>query len=215
MIGHQVVVRSTVRQLAGIVSRVARTVSLPPVIAPTRKRRARPLGRLLQEGRIVVVRISTGKSLADFYTGLLIFRIYHSRLSSEQRFNQPPVFIVLDEQRSILRERSKLLDRVWEIDRGITLARALRICFLIAEQCVSDLSHAVKVSTRLKLSFNTGGTEQDTTARMMGLEPAQREALHELAPGQAVATIGGDRIPTPTLIEVPQLHEIQALANQS
>lgn len=173
------------------------------------------LGRLLQDGRIVVVRIDTGKSLADFYTGLLIFRIYMSRLHSEQRFDHRPVFIVLDEQRSILHQRSKLVDRVWEIDRGITLARALRICFLIAEQCVSDLSHAVKVSTRLKVSFNTGGPEQDTTARMMALDPAQRQALHELAPGRAVATIGGDRIPTPTLIEVPQLHEIQALANQS
>ena len=60
---------------------------------------------LIEAGTMLIFRIDLEKSVQDFLVNWLLAYVFEHRLWTEDKFNQRPLVIVLDEQRSILRVR--------------------------------------------------------------------------------------------------------------
>lgn len=161
-----------------------------------------PILEALEDGRLVILDLKVEKFVADFLVSMYLYRLYYHRLHSPAPFDQKPILIILDEQRSLIRLQSHEFG-IPDIELLFSRARALGLGFMIAEQVPSAVSPAVLTSCRLRLAFNTSPPEQIVAARLLGLNPEQAEELYKLPVGQCIARLSGDRIPVPFRLEIP------------
>lgn len=164
------------------------------------------LEKLINEPGTLVFRLEAEASVADWFVDYLLAWVFECRTWSENKFSLPPLIFVLDEQRRILRPRSRseLASGVSGFELRLTRARALGISLVVAEQVVSEISRAVRVSTHLVAAFRTTGTELRATAELLGLrERRQVERLQSLPKGECIVRLPGDRCPHPLHVRVP------------
>jgi hypothetical protein len=161
-----------------------------------------PILEALEDGRLVILDLKLEKFAADFWVGMRLYHLYYSRLYSADQFNQKTVLVVLDEQRSLIRQQSHEFG-IPDIELLFSRSRALGIGFLVAEQIPSAVSPAVLTSTRLRLAFNTSPPESWLVGRLLGLDNEQTAELHKLGVGECITRLSGDRIPGPFRMQIP------------
>lgn len=95
-------------------------------------------------------------------------------------------------------------EQVTNFELLLTRGRALGISFLIAEQVISEICRAARISPHLLVSFTVTGTEFRTVLELLGLrEREQVEMLGSLGKGECIVVLTGDRCPVPLHVRIP------------
>lgn len=163
-----------------------------------------PVIERVEQGRLVVLDMrKMDKLVADFLLSIRLYNLYYKRLLSSDPFGAPLVFVVLDEQRSLIRDQSHDYG-IPDIELLFSRSRALNMAFLVLEQIPSAVSPAVLSASRLRIGFHSAPPEQRIVAQILGLNKDQAEKLVKLPPGKGIARYASDTIPDPFLIDIQQ-----------
>jgi len=162
------------------------------------------LAGLIGAGATVVIRSEVEQTVQDFITAWIIMYAFEQRTWAEDKFNQKPLVIVLDEQRSLLRARAS--GEVTSLELLLTRGRALQISFIVVEQLPRAITPAARVSAHLAAVFCTGGTELRSAAEIVGLRDRREvEQIRSLGKGECIVSLTGDRCPMPLRLRIPEL----------
>ena len=163
-----------------------------------------PVVEEVEKGRLVVLDLrKKDKLVSDFLTTVRLYHLYYKRLVNQNPFGAPLSFVVLDEQRSLIRKQAQDYG-IPDIDLLFSRSRALNIGFLVLEQIPSMVSPAVLSACRLRIGFHSSPPEQRIVADILGLNRDQAKELVKLPAGVGIVRYGSDAYPDPFLIQVEQ-----------
>lgn len=162
------------------------------------------LESLIEEHNVLIFRANLERAISDVLTNWFLAYIFLHRLWSERKFDQNPLFFILDEQRNILRWRGA--EEVTRFESQLTASRALGISCLIAEQIPTEICKAARVAPHLIMAFCPAGPELRATAELLGLgDRNQVAALQSLGKRECIVRLAGDRGLPPLRVWIPEL----------